>query len=60
MTVQEFYKYCKKNNILDYYIEIHGDYFYDSIRCEDEDDERFPKNATVDNERKIIWVDVDD
>ena len=45
MTVKEFYKYCKKNNILDYYIEIHGDYFYDSIRFEDEDDERFPKKC---------------
>lgn len=59
MTVREFYNYCKKNNILDYDIEIRGEYFYDSVRFEDEDDGYFPKNATVDNERKIIWVEVD-
>lgn len=59
MTVREFYDYCKKNNILDYDIEIRGEYFYDSVYFEDEDDGYFPKNATVDNERKIIWVEVD-
>lgn len=59
MTVREFYKYCEENNILDYDIEVYGDYFHDSIRFEDEDDRYFPKNATVDNERKIIWVEVD-
>lgn len=57
MTVREFYKYCEENNILDYDIEVYGDYFYDFIRFED--DGYFPKNATVDNERKIIWVEVD-
>lgn len=57
MTVQEFYKYCKKNNILDYDIEIRGEYFYDSIRFED--DKYYPKNAAVDNDRKAIWLEVD-
>ena len=57
MTVQEFYDYCKKNNILDYDIEIRGEYFYDSVYFED--DKNYPKIATVDNDRKAIWLEVD-
>lgn len=57
MTVQEFYDYCKKNNILDYDIEIRGEYFYDSVYFGD--DENCTKTATVDNDRKAIWLEVD-
>ena len=56
MTVREFYKYCKKNNILDYDIEIRGEYFYDSVYF---GDDKNPKHATVDNDRKAIWLEVD-
>ena len=57
MTVQEFYDYCKKNNILDYDIEIRGEYFYDSVYFGYDKD--YPKTATVDNDRKTIWLEVD-
>lgn len=57
MTVQEFYDYCKKNNTLDYDIEIRGEYFYDSVYFGD--DESCPKTATIDNDRKAIWLAVD-
>ena len=57
MTVQEFYDYCKKNNILDYDIEIRGKYFYDSVYFGD--DKNYSKTATVDNDRKTIWLEVD-
>ena len=57
MTVQEFYDYCKKNNILDYDIEIRGEYFYDSVYFGD--DKGYPKTATVDNDRNTIWLEVD-
>ena len=56
MTVREFYKYCKKNNILDYDIEIRGEYFYDSVYF---GDDKNPKHATVDNYRKAICLEVD-
>ena len=49
--------YCKKNNILDYDIEIRGEYFYDSVYFGDDKD--YPKTATVDNNRKTIWLEVD-
>ena len=57
MTVQEFYDYCKKNNILDYNIEIRGEYFYDSVYFGD--DKYYPKTATVDNYRNTILLEVD-
>ena len=57
MTVQEFYDYCKKNNILDYDIEIRGEYFYDSVYFGDDKD--YPKTSTVDNDRNTIWLEVD-
>ena len=57
MTVQEFYDYCKENNIIDYDIEIRGEYFYDSVYFRDDKD--YPKTAMVDNNRKTIWLEVD-
>jgi len=41
MTVREFYDYCKKNNILDYDIEIRGEYFYDSVYFGDDKENIF-------------------
>ena len=43
MTVQEFYDYYKKNNIIDYDIKIRGEYFYDSVYFGDDKD--YPKAA---------------
>lgn len=57
MTVREFYNYCERNNFLDYEMEIRGEYFYDSIYFED--DGKCSKTATVDNDRKMIWLEVD-
>lgn len=57
MTVQEFYDYCKKNNMLDYDIQIRGEYFYDYIYFGD--DENYPKTAIVDDDRKTILLEVD-
>ena len=57
MTVQEFYDYCKKNNILDYDIEIRGEYFYDGVYFGDVKD--YQEYATVDNERQTGVVEVD-
>ena len=47
----------EKNNIIDYDIEIRGEYFYDSVYFGDDKD--YPKTATVDNDRKAIWLEVD-
>lgn len=57
MNVQEFYNYCKEHDCLDYDIEIRGEYFYDSIYFEDNG--KYPKTATADNDRRMIWLEVD-